>query len=111
MPSFFGKKNISEKLILYIFISELNIRRYTGISSIRHVGDKNLGAGRGATCTLLSGPIALRLLAQCLISVASIMEVFPRDGRELGIKLGRGSGHQILSDSQSHEESISMRLS
>lgn len=75
-------------LTLYIFISEWNIRRYTGISGTRHVGNKSLGAGRGAIFTLLSGPVALRLLAQCPISISSIMEVFPRDGRELGIKLG-----------------------
>lgn len=36
--------------------------------------------------TLLSGPVALRLLAQYPISVASIMLVFPGEGRELGIK-------------------------
>lgn len=94
--SHFLKKHISEMLTLYIFISELSIRRYTGISGTRHVGNKNLGAGRGATFTLLSGSVALRLLAQCPISVASVMEVFPRDGRELGIKLGRGPGGPSL---------------
>lgn len=77
-------------LTLYIFISELSITRYSGISGTRHVGNKNLGAGMGATFTLLSGPVALRLRAQCPISVASTMEVFSRDGRELGIKVGKG---------------------